>query len=55
MDITAPPSISHVLRVVTSWMKSKLFLELVEEEGVAAFTSGAPLARFPVFEMPDVA
>ena len=55
MDITAPPSMSHFLRVVTSWMNNKLFLELDEEEGVAAFTSGAPLARFPAVEMLDVA
>ena len=47
MDKTAPPSMSHFFLVVTSWMKSKLFLELDEEEGVAAFTDGAPLARFP--------
>ena len=50
MDITAPPSMSHFFLVVTSWMNNKLFLELDEEEGVAAFTSGAPLARFPTAE-----
>ena len=51
MDMTAPPSMSHFFLVVTSWMYRREFLELLsEEEGVAAFTSGAPLVRFPTVE-----
>ena len=55
IDITAPPSMSHFLRVVTSWTKSRLFLELDDEEGVAAFTFGAPLVRFPTVGMTGAA
>ena len=51
IDMTAPPSMSHFFLVVTSWMYRREFLELLsEEEGVAAFTSGAPLDRFPTVE-----
>ena len=46
MDRMAPPSMSHLMFVLGSLMYNRLPVSLSRD--AAAFTSGAPLARFPL-------